>query len=135
MTTLGTPAILTIQKIYAADGNYQGGSKSVLVGENEYVAWFSNKSGNRKVLFRTFTDGGQTFCDKINLSNITETDSVGVELLADGDNVLVTCWEWELTNATSDEPVGKMSTDGGKKFNDMIRLFANGTIGRAEGKG
>jgi hypothetical protein len=46
MTTLGTPAILTIQEIHAADGNYQGGSESVVVGENEYVAWFSNKSGN-----------------------------------------------------------------------------------------
>jgi hypothetical protein len=46
MTTLGTPAILTIQEIYAADGSYQGESDSVVVGENEYVAWFSNKSGN-----------------------------------------------------------------------------------------
>jgi hypothetical protein len=46
MTTLGTPAILTIQEIYAADGNYQVGNKSVVVGQNEYVAWFSNKSGN-----------------------------------------------------------------------------------------
>jgi acyl-homoserine lactone acylase PvdQ len=46
MTTLGAPAILTVQEIYAAGGNHQGGSKSVLVGENDYVAWFSNKSGN-----------------------------------------------------------------------------------------
>ncbi|HEY6405800.1 MAG TPA: hypothetical protein VIX38_06960 [Nitrososphaeraceae archaeon] len=38
MTTLGTPAILTIQEIYAADGSYQGESESVVVGENEYVA-------------------------------------------------------------------------------------------------
>ena len=45
MTTLGTPAILTIQETFA-DGNYRGWSKSVVVGENEYVAWFSNKSGN-----------------------------------------------------------------------------------------
>jgi hypothetical protein len=45
MTTLGTPAILTIQETFA-DGNYRGWSKSVVVGENEYVARFSNKSGN-----------------------------------------------------------------------------------------
>jgi hypothetical protein len=38
MITLGTPAILTIQDIDAARGNYQGGSKSVIVGENEYIA-------------------------------------------------------------------------------------------------
>jgi hypothetical protein len=36
-----TLAILTIQHIDAARGNYQGGSKSVVVGENEYIAWFS----------------------------------------------------------------------------------------------
>ena len=72
MITLGTTAISTIQDIDAARGNYQGGSKSVVVGENEYIAWFSNKSGNWEVLFRTSTDGGQTFSDKINLSNTTE---------------------------------------------------------------
>jgi hypothetical protein len=133
--TLGTIATLTIQDIDAARGNYQGGSKSIVVGENEYVAWFSNKSGNWEVLFRASTDGGQTFNDKINLSNTTGTDSVDVELSADGDNVLVTWWERGMTNATSDEPVGRMSTDRGQTFNDMIRLSANDTIGRAEGEG
>ena len=36
--------------MYTISGNYQGGSQSVVVGENEYVAWFSNKSGNWEVL-------------------------------------------------------------------------------------
>ena len=86
--------------------------------------------------FRTSTDGGLTFSDKINLSNTTETDSVDVELSADGDNVLVTWWERGTTNTTSDEPVGRISTDGGQTFNDMIRLSANVTfIGNAEGEG
>ncbi|MGC2386732.1 MAG: sialidase family protein [Nitrososphaeraceae archaeon] len=135
MITLGTSVLLTAQDVYAAHRNYQGGSQSVVVGESEYVAWFSNKSGNWEVLFRTSTDGGQTFSDKINLSNSTETDSVDVELSADGDNVLVTWWERGTTNTTSDEPVGRISTDGGQTFNDMIRLSANGTIGNVEGEG
>ena len=135
MITLGTSVLLTAQDGYAARRNYQGGSQSVVVGENEYVTWFSNKSGNWEVLFRTSTDGGHTFSDKINLSNTTETDSVDVELSADGDNVLVTWWERGTTNTTSDEPVGRISTDGGQTFNDMIRLSANGTIGNAEGEG
>jgi hypothetical protein len=137
MINLGTSVLLTAQDVcmYAARGNYQGGSQSVVVGENEYVAWFSNKSGNWEVLFRTSTDGGQTFSDKINLSNTTESDSVDVELSADGDNVLVTWWERGTTNTTSDEPVGRISTDGGQTFNDMIRLSANGTIGNADGEG
>ena len=133
--TLGTSVLLTAQDVYAARGNYQGGRQSVVVGENEYVAWFSNKSGNWEVLFRTSTDGGQTFSDKLNLSNSTVTDSVDVELSADGDNVLVTWWERGTTNTTSDEPVGRISTDGGQTFNDMIRLSANGTIGNVEGEG
>ena len=133
--TLGTSVLLTAQDVYAARGNYQGGSHSVVVGESEYVAWFSNKFGNWEVLFRTSTDGGQTFSDKINLSNSTETDSVDVELSADGVNVLVTWWERGTTNTTSDEPVGRISTDGGQTFNDMIRLSANGTIGNVEGEG
>jgi hypothetical protein len=58
-----------------------------------------------------------------------------VELSADGDNVLVTWWERGLTNESSDEPVGRMSTDGGQTFNDMIRLSVNGTIGRTEVEG
>jgi hypothetical protein len=52
MINLGTSVLLTAQDVYAARGNYQGGSQSVVVGENEYVAWFSNKSGNWEVLFR-----------------------------------------------------------------------------------
>jgi hypothetical protein len=70
--------MITLEKNYQSKKNYQGGSKSVVVGENEYIAWFSNKSGNWEVLFRTSVDGGQTFSDKINLSNTTETDSVDV---------------------------------------------------------
>ena len=57
-----------------------------------------------------------------------------MELSADGDNVLVTCWEWELTNATSDKPVGRMNTDGGQKFSDMIRLSANVLLAERRGR-
>ena len=58
-----------------------------------------------------------------------------MEVSADGDNILDTWWERGVTNATSDEPVGRMSADGGQTFNDMIRLSANGAIGRAETEG
>jgi hypothetical protein len=133
MITLGISFILTVPDGYAATRSYNGGSQSEAVGANEYVAWFSNKSGNWEVMFRSSIDGGQTFSDKINLSNTTETDSVDVEILADGENVLVTWWERGKTNSTSDEPVGRASTDGGQTFNDLIRLSANGTIGSGEG--
>jgi uncharacterized protein (UPF0333 family) len=95
MITLGMSFILTSQNGYSVTRNYNGGSQSAAVGANEYVAWFSNKSGNWEVMFRSSTDGGQTFSDKINLSNTTETDSVDVEISADGENVIVTWWEGE----------------------------------------
>jgi hypothetical protein len=133
MITLGISFLLTARDAYGAIRSYSGESQSEAIGANEYVAWFSNKSGNWEVMFRSSTDGGQTFSDKINLSNTTETDSVDVEISADGGNVLVTWWERGKTNSTSDEPVGRASTDGGQTFNDLIRLSANGTIGSGEG--
>jgi hypothetical protein len=36
---------------------------------NVYIVWWTNRSGNREGMFRASTDGGQTFGDKINLSN------------------------------------------------------------------
>ena len=55
-------------------------------GDNVYVAWWTNKTGNDEVNFRASTDGGVTFADKINLSNSTNSDSQDEEMAADGDN-------------------------------------------------
>ncbi len=44
-------------------------------------------------MFRSSTDGGATFANKINLSNATDADSSRVEIAADGENVVVSWWE------------------------------------------
>jgi len=95
-------------------------------GDNIYIAWPTNSTGNDEVTFRASTDNGATFADKINLSNSTGAESQDVEIAADGDNVIVTWWE---RNATSNEPVLKISTDNGETFGSLLRLAANGTIG------
>lgn len=77
-------------------------------GDNMYISWWTNKTGNDEVMFRASTDGGTTFADKINLSNSTGAESQDVEIAADGDNVIVTWWE---RNQTAEEPVAKISTD------------------------
>ena len=41
----------------------------VTSGDNTYIAWWTNRTGNDEVNFRASTDGGATFTDKINLSN------------------------------------------------------------------
>jgi hypothetical protein len=94
---------------------------------NIYIAWSTNKTGiNDEVMFRASTDGGKTFGDKINLSNSTNADSQDVQIDTSGDRVFVTWWE---RNATSNEPVARISTDNGKTFGPLLKLGANGTIG------
>ena len=103
-----------------------GRAPIAIVGDNTYIAWWTNKTGNDEVQFRASTDGGTTFADKINLSNSTDAESQDVEIAADGDNVIITWWE---RNATSEEPVIRMSTDNGATFGPLLRLATNGTIG------
>jgi hypothetical protein len=83
-------------------------------------------------MFRASTDGGQTFGDKINLSNTTNSDSSNVEINSDSDNVVVTWWE---TNQTSDTPVMRVSDDNGVTFGPVLKLAPNGTIDGSEGEG
>ena len=78
------------------------------------------------MLFKSSIDRGVTFADKINLSNTTTADSINAEIAADGSNVIVTWWE---LNATSEEPVVRVSTDSGATFGPLLRLATNGTIG------
>ena len=102
-----------------------------ILGDNVYVAWWSNKTGNDEVLFRASTDGGKTFGDKINLSNTTDAQSTRVEIDSDANSVVVTWWE---TNETSDVPVMKVSKDNGKTFGPLLQLATNGTLGAGEAK-
>ena len=99
-------------------------------GDNAYITWWSNKTGNEEVMFRASTDNGATFGDKINLSNTTEADSDDAEIAASGDNVYVSWWE---RNETSDTPVARVSNDNGATFGPMLMLATNGTIGEGEG--
>ena len=40
-------------------------------GDNIYIAWITNKTGNDQVLFRASNDAGATFNDIMNLNNAT----------------------------------------------------------------
>lgn len=104
---------------------------AAVTGDNVYVAWWTNKTGNDEVLFRASTDKGQTFGDKINLSNTTDAASTRVEIDSDANDVVVTWWE---TNQTDDTPVMRVSNDNGKTFGPLLKLGVNGTIGTGEAK-
>ena len=102
-----------------------------ITGDNVYVAWWTNNTANNneEVNFRASTDGGQTFGEKINLSNTTDKDSSRVEIDADADSVVVTWWE---SNQTSETPVMRVSNDNGATFGPVLTLATNGTIGASE---
>ena len=75
-------------------------------------------NSNGEVIFRASNDSGNTFGDKINLSNTNGIDSINTEIATEGDNVIVT-W-WERANATSNEPVLRVSTDNGETFGPVL---------------
>jgi len=98
-----------------------------ITGDNVYVAWWTNKTGNDEAMFRASIDKGQTFGEKIDLSNTPNSDSTRVGIESDANSVVAT---WGETNQTADIPVMKISTDNGKTFGPMLNLSSNGTIGR-----
>jgi hypothetical protein len=102
----------------------------ISLDENVYVVWGSNDTANNnaEVFFRTSSDGGQTYTDKINLSNSSGANSTDFDVEATDDNVIVSWWE---TNQTSAEPVIIVSTDNGATFGPILKLATNGTIGAA----
>ncbi len=101
----------------------------VTSGDNVYLAWPSNKTGNWDIMFKASNDGGKTFGEKINVSNSTGTDSVNQEIAAAGNNVYVSWWEVQK-NGTR-EPVFISSNDGGKTFGEKIMLSSNNTAPRS----
>lgn len=103
----------------------------LVTGDNVYVSWWTNNTANNneEVLFRASTDGGQTYSDKINLSNTNNSDSTRVEIDSDADSVVVTWWE---TNQTDEIPVMRVSDDNGETFGPVLKLATNGSIGEGE---
>jgi hypothetical protein len=130
MITLGaTTTVLTLQPSFAATSRAALPASSVTSGENVYIVWASNKTGTPDVMFRASTDAGQTYNDKINLSNSSNADSTDAAISAEGGSITVTWWE---TNETSEEPLVRTSTDFGKSFGPIMNLATNGTMSEAE---
>jgi hypothetical protein len=125
---IGVSPILLQQQSAVGIIAERGGTKKAPIatsGDNIYIAWWTNKTGNNEVMFRASTDGGKTFGDKINLSNST-VNSERAEIGTSGKNVFVTWWE---TMKGKDVPMLRVSTDNGKTFGSILNLSTNGTIG------
>lgn len=101
----------------------------VISGNNVYVAWWTNSTGNDEIMFRASSDFGRSFGDKINLSNSSRSQSQDVQIEAEGRNVVVAWWE---RNETNNYPVLRLSADNGKTFGSLLKPEANGTIVRTQ---
>ncbi len=97
-------------------------------GNNVYVIWSDNKTGNWEVMFTRSSDGGNTFEDTVNLSNSSDMRSDMIRTAVNGENVYLTWWETSKDFITN-HPVVRVSNDNGVTFGPTLKLAANGTIG------
>ena len=95
-------------------------------GNNLYVAWSSNDTGHFEILFRSSIDNGQTFTDKINLSNSPAVDSIDPQIAASDNHVYVS-W-WEDYGGGRREPFFIVSNDNGHTFGSPLQLSTVGPI-------
>jgi len=146
LTTLGTTTTMPLlqQRAEALIESVQGAKSEpkapmVASGDNLYIVWWTNKSGNWEVMFRASNDFGQTIGDKINLSNSTDADSQNAEIVAQNDNVYVSWWETSTNPANkTSESVLRISNDNGNTFGPILMLGNNGTLtggGGGQGQG
>jgi hypothetical protein len=128
-TSLAIPILFSEQQAVALAEGHELSRKAAPMatsGDNVYVVWWSNKTGNDEIMFKASTDGGKTFGDKMNLSNSTNSESQDAQIAASDNNVYVSWWE---RNAISNEPVLRVSNDSGKTFGEIIQLSSNTTSG------
>jgi hypothetical protein len=95
-------------------------------GNNVYVVWPSNQTGHLEIVFRASSDNGQTFTDKVNLSNTPNMDSIDPEIAASGSHVFISWWE-DFGNGTR-VPFLKASNDNGLTFGSILSLSDNGPL-------
>ena len=95
-------------------------------GNNVYIVWPSNATGHLEISFRASSDNGQTFADKVNLSNTPNVDSTDPQIAASGNYVHISWWE-DYGNGTS-IPFFRTSNDDGHTFGLALSLSDNGPI-------
>jgi hypothetical protein len=130
ISVMAFPLILHLSHARITDGTsnaiklYSGPRASIaLSGNNVYLTWWDNKTGNNEVFFAASNDNGKNFDKPINLSN-AKGASADSQVAAQGNNVYVMWWD----NKTGDwQVISKASTDNGKTFGDAVTLKSIGS--------
>jgi hypothetical protein len=124
--TFGKPINLSNAKGGSAD------SQIAASGNNVYVTWWDNKTGNWQVFSRASSDNGKTFDDSVMLKGIgsspvkhlkappSNTTSVDTIVAAASGNIEYVVW-WDNTTGNFEVFFAK-SSDGGKTFGSPINI-------------
>jgi hypothetical protein len=87
-------------------------------GDNLYIVWPDNKTGNWELFFAKSANGGNTFETPINISNNTSF-SANATILSHENHISITWWD----NKTGKiEPFIRSSHDYGETFGDPLML-------------
>ena len=126
---IGVAAFATMYQAQSSHGfswphldRSDGKAPIAVSGDNVYVAWWGNSSGNYEVMFKASDDGGKTFGEGLSLSNSTNGTSVEADIATSGDNVYVTFADNRTGFA---DAYIITSNDNGKTFNPAILLTDN----------
>jgi len=87
-------------------------------GDNLYIVWPDNKTGNWELFFTKSKNGGDTFDTPINISNNTSF-SANATIISHESHVSITWWD-NMTGKV--EPFVRSSHDYGETFNDPMML-------------
>jgi hypothetical protein len=93
-------------------------------GNNEYVAWWDNTTGNWEISFAKSSNGGKTFGDSINISNSSDARSIGARMAAEGNNVYI-AWIDIDKNTGQKQVLSRESNDNGQTFEKPIIVSSN----------
>ena len=87
-------------------------------GNNLYIVWPDNKTGNWELFFTRSIDGGHIFEVPINISNNTSF-SANATIIAHENHVSITWWD----NKTGEiQPFVRSSHDNGESFENALML-------------
>ena len=87
-------------------------------GNNLYIVWPDNKTGNWELLFTRSVDGGHTFDIPVNISNNTSF-SANATIIAHENHVSISWWD----NKTGEiQPFVRSSHNNGESFENTLML-------------